>query len=436
MFPPIRTDMARSDDSLEVRNDDGVVGELTRRPDRTLTFTYRDEWRARRAATPLSLSLPLAQSTHAGQLVANVLWGLLPDNDRVIDRWSRQFEVSPTDLFGLLRHVGSDVAGAMRFVAGDDSDKPQPDTPQSIADIERRIRSIRLDGTLWHPQDHGERWSLAGAQGKFALRHDPTSNTWSEPAGDRPTTHIFKPASAGMVDHDLNEHLCLAAAGGVGLEAASSCITQFGAERAIVVERYDRRWIDDRLVRIHQEDFCQALGLHPQRKYQSDGGSSPEDVATVLRRERPASAEANLFRFALALGFNWMIAGTDAHAKNYSVLLQGNSARLAPLYDLGSGLLLGVHVRKLKLAMKVGGEYSPHKISRSNFERLSASFRLDPTQLIDSLLVLASQIPEALSEAARSPEIAALKSPTPRLLTEAVADWCRACARTLHSRPK
>jgi serine/threonine-protein kinase HipA len=263
--------MPRPDDVLEVRHDDGIVGELARLRDRTLALTYRDEWRTRRAATPLSLSLPLAQSTHTGQPVANVLWGLLPDNDRVLDRWSRRFEVSPTDVFGLLQHVGGDVAGGMRFVVAGDAVATEPDTLQSTTDIEHRIRSIRLDATLWHPQDHGERWSLAGAQGKFALRHDPTSDTWSEPSGARPTTHIFKPAVTGMADHDLNEHLCLAAAGGAGLQAASSCVSQFGEERAVVVERYDRRWIDDRLVRVHQEDFCQALGLHPQRKYQSTG---------------------------------------------------------------------------------------------------------------------------------------------------------------------
>jgi serine/threonine-protein kinase HipA len=129
-----------------------------------------------------------------------------------------------------------------------------------------------------------------------------------------------------------------------------------------------------------------------------------------------------------------MIAGTDAHAKNYSVLLQGNSARLAPLYDLGSGLLLGVHVHKLKLAMKVGGEYAPHKISRTNFERLATDFRLDPIQLIDRLFLLATQVPEALSEAANQPDIAALNSSTPALLTDAVAEWCRTCVRTLQSR--
>jgi serine/threonine-protein kinase HipA len=416
---------------LEVRHDDGVVGDLRRNDDRTLTFTYRSSWQARRNATPLSLSMPLAQNEHTGQRISNVLWGLLPDNDRVIDRWARRFEISPTDLFGLLRHVGGDVAGGMRFVAADDVDQTEHDEPQSIDDIEQRLRSIRADATMWHPVDHSERWSLAGAQAKFALRLDSVNNTWSEPAGDRATTHIFKPAIAGLVDHDLNEHLCLAAARIVGLETASSQVQTFGAERAIVVERYDRHWHHDHLVRVHQEDMCQALGIHPQRKYESDGGPSADTIAEMLRRERPASARDNVRRLALGIAFNWLTVGTDAHAKNYSLMLVGNAARLAPLYDLGSGLLLGVHHRKLRLAMKIGGEYSPSKIGRSNFSRLATAFRIDPTSLIDDVIELGMNLPAALASAASEPDVSALSSPTPSALTDAVAAWCSECVRRL-----
>ena len=234
-----------------------------------------------------------------------------------------------------------------------------------------------------------------------------------------------------MVDHDLNEHLCLEAARGLGIEAARSAVTSFGSERAIVVERYDRRWVDGELVRVHQEDMCQALGLHPQRKYQSDGGPGPNDVAEVLRRERPASAHDNLFRFAVALAFNWMIVGTDAHAKNYSLVLVGNSASLAPLYDLGSGLLLGAHVRKLRLAMKIGGEYAPHKIGRPNFMQLATELRIDPIRLIDRAIELGKALPAALADAAGQPSVAVLASPTSHHLTDAVAAWCRTCVQTL-----
>jgi serine/threonine-protein kinase HipA len=420
-------------DVLEVRHDDGIVGDLLRNVDRSLTFSYREDWRTRRDATPMSLSMPLAQPEHAGQRVANVLWGLLPDNDRVIDRWARRFDVSPTDLFGLLRHVGTDVAGGMRFVDPDVIEATGNDVQLSTADIEQRIRAIHDDATMWHPVDHSERWSLAGAQGKFALRLDPASNTWS--SGDRATTHILKPAIAGLVDHDLNEHLCLAAARNVSLQAASSSVHSFGAERAIVIERYDRRWHDGRLVRVHQEDMCQALGIHPQRKYESDGGPSLEDIAAMLQRERPATAYDNLHRLALGFAFNWLTVGTDAHAKNYSLMLAGNAARLAPLYDLGSGLLLGVHVRKLKLAMKIGGEYSPSKIGRNNFVRLATSLRLDPVGLIDSVIDLGRNLPEALARAACEPEVAALHSPTPSALTDAVAAWCGECVRRLQAAP-
>jgi serine/threonine-protein kinase HipA len=418
-------------DVLEVRHDDGLVGELRRHDDRTLTFSYGHDWQTNRDATPLSLSMPLSQDDHAGQVVANVLWGLLPDNDRVIDRWARRFGVSPTDLFGLLRHIGGDVAGGMRFVEANWVDQKASDVPQSTQDIAERIRAIGADATTWHPVDHSERWSLAGAQGKFALRLDPSTNAWSEPTGGRATTHILKPAIAGLVDHDLNEHLCLAAARKVGLDAAVSRVQSFGPERAIVVERYDRRWHDEGVVRIHQEDVCQALGIHPQRKYESDGGPGVETIAAMLQHERPASAHDNVSKLVLGLAFNWLTVGTDAHAKNYSIMLVGNSARLAPLYDLGSGLLLGVHVRKLKLAMKIGGEYSPIKVGRGNFARLATALRLDPTDLIDSVIALATKLPAALADAANEADMATFNSPTPQALTDAVAGWCGECVRTL-----
>jgi len=138
-----------------------------------------------------------------------------------------------------------------------------------------------------------------------------------------PTTHILKPAIAGFDDHDLNEHLCLAAAQRVGLRSAPSRVLSFGAERAVVVERYDRRIAaSGAVIRVHQEDMCQAMGVPPDTKYQAEGGPSPEQIIALLRDAvaPPAAAEAEVARFADALVFNWLIAGTDAHAKNYSVL--------------------------------------------------------------------------------------------------------------------
>src|SRR5947209_5418022 len=173
---------------------------------------------------------------------------------------------------------------------------------------------------------------LAGAQAKTALLY--SNGRWGVPSGLAATSHILKPAVVGLDDHDLNEHLCLDAARRAGLIAARTRIAQFGGESAIVVDRYDRRHQGDQIVRVHQEDLCQALAIPPARKYQSEGGPGPTDIIRLLRRIMPArAARAAVWSFIDALAWNWIIGGTDAHAKNYSLLLAGDQIRLAPLYD-------------------------------------------------------------------------------------------------------
>ena len=178
------------------------------------------------------------------------------------------------------------------------------------------------------------------------------------PSGPTPTTHILKPAIAGLADHDLNEHLCLDAARRCGLHAVRSRIARFGDQSAIVVDRYDRYPSGASFGRIHQEDLCQALAVPPTRKYQNEGGPGPTAIADLFRRAMPTRvAEQAVRGFADALIWNWLIGGTDAHAKNYSLLLAKGEARLAPLYDIASALPYGDHEKKLRLAMKIGGDY-------------------------------------------------------------------------------
>src|SRR3546814_871051 len=154
-----------------------------------------------------------------------------------------------------------------------------------------------------------------------------------------PPTHILKPAVAGFNEHDLNEHLCLRACQRLGLRAANTEVGVFDEERAIVVERYDRMIQRRTWRRVHQEDMCQALGLHPSQKYQSDGGPSPDKIADLLRVSMPPRAASSAVEaFVDALAFNWLVAAPDAHAKNYALLLEGPQVRLAPLYDIASAL--------------------------------------------------------------------------------------------------
>src|SRR5262249_49522065 len=144
------------------------------------------------------------------------------------------------------------------------------------------------------------------------------------------TTHILKPPTGQLAGHVENEHLCLVLARALGLPAAHSQVMRFGDEIAIVIERYDRIQRGNAVVRVHQEDICQALGITPTRKYQNEGGPSPNTIADLLRTYS-TDRTADVGTFVAALGFNWLIAGIDAHAKNFSLLLGIHRARLAPL---------------------------------------------------------------------------------------------------------
>jgi len=249
------------------------------------------------------------------------------------------------------------------------------------------------------------------------------------PYGSTPTTHILKPTIAGFDHHDLNEHLCLAAARRAGLLAVRTQVTRFGDVSALVVERFDRRPANQAFGRVHQEDLCQAMSVPPSGKYQSEGGPGPREVAALLRRVmRPGEAYAALWRFADALIWNWLIAGTDAHAKNYSILLAGDEVRLAPLYDVSSALPYGVHEEKLRLAMKIGGEYNVSP-SRNTWPRAAEELGLPADELIDRVCELAERAPGAFAEAASAPDIVGLGRGLPARLADLVADRAVRCLR-------
>lgn len=249
------------------------VGTVTQDETGRLGFAYEDAWRRDPASTPLSLSMPLAVPVHPHDVVDPFLWGLLPDNDKVLARWGRDNQVSAGNAFALLSYVGEDCAGAVQFVRPERVEEAATGGDVewlNVEEVASRIRLLRRDPTAWQTGPAEGQFSLAGAQAKMALLWD--GSQWGRPSGRIPTTHIVKPAIEGFDDHDLNEHLCLRAARLAGLRSATSEIVAFGDERAIVVERYDRVWRDDEIVRVHQEDLCQALGVHPTQKYQNEGG--------------------------------------------------------------------------------------------------------------------------------------------------------------------
>lgn len=184
-------------------------------------------------ATPLSVSLPMAAREHAGKPVANYLWGLLPDNDRVLARWARDYQCSAADVFGLLAGVGADVAGAAQYllpdVAGDKAGLGEFQ-PLADSDIAELLRAVRLDATAWHPRAQG-RWSLAGAQAKLALAFDGPGRWWGIPSGSRPTTHILKLAVPRLNNHDIERgRVSMGAFGACWWPDSASMCTKGGPE--------------------------------------------------------------------------------------------------------------------------------------------------------------------------------------------------------------
>jgi len=224
------------------------------------------------------------------------------------------------------------------------------------------------------------RFSLAGAQTKDALHRK--DGKWYLPGGRIPTTHILKPQPDDLEEHAVHEHFCLELVSRIGLSVAKSEVLEIGDMKVLNVERYDR--LPDaagaRVVRLHQEDFCQALGYFPDRKYENEGGPSAADIVRLLRAES-SDYEDDVGRFVMALAINWVIYGSDAHSKNYSLIhLPGSYLRLAPLYDIASNLPYEWNPKstKRKLAMKVGGDYHLHRIARKSWRKFAEECGLDP----------------------------------------------------------
>lgn len=367
-----------SGEQLVVLLGEREAGRLNRSKGR-LSFVYNDDWRARADAFPLSLSMPLGAADHGHGPVEAFLWGLLPDNQAVIDRWARQFQVSAKNPFALIAAVGEDCAGAVQFVRPERLEALQSGGGDEIewleeTDVAARLRALRQDHAAWRIARDTGQFSLAGAQPKTALLLQ--DGRWGVPAGRIATTHILKPPTGEWDGHAENEHFCLRLARRLGLPTATSSVRRFDDELAIVVERYDRVRLSDRLIRVHQEDACQALAHPPWAKYENEGGLGVRRVHALLSENSSAPVE-DAAAFVGAVLLNWIIAGPDAHAKNYSLLIAGGGrVRLAPLYDIASALPYpALEPQKLKLAMKFGGEYRLRDIGPRHLDRFAADVR-------------------------------------------------------------
>lgn len=419
------------------------VGQLRRESTGAVDFRYDQDWLAWETALPVSLSLPLREDRYIGEPVLAVFENLLPDNNDIRQRLAARTHAAGSDAFSLLGTIGRDCVGALQFLPeGTDPGSPAhvagtPVSGDEIAAILGNLGAAPLGVTA----DEVFRISLAGAQEKTALLW--WQDQWHLPHGATATTHILKPAigklpnGMDLSDSVDNEYLCLRLAQAVGLPSAHAEIATFGGTRTLVVERFDRRWASDgRLLRLPQEDGCQALGVNPAHKYESDGGPGITHILDLLSASDQPAEDRRLFLKAQV--FFWLLGATDGHAKNFSFhLLPKGRFHLAPLYDILSTQPLvdasQITHRQFRMSMAVGKNrhYAINEIQPRHFEQTAFAAGLGKPVVGEVLADLASALPHAIETVA-----AAVPEEFPGKLLGQMADGVHSRLRTINAHLK
>jgi len=402
----------RKSGELTVALNGRVVGRLARAADGATRFDYAQDWLDWEYAIPVSRSMPLVDRPFTGLAVRAVFDNLLPDDDRIRARIAARVGADGTDAFSMLAALGRDCVGALQFLPEDMPPAPpgppegEPITAEAIAE---RIRSLSVAPLGMRGGDDAFRISLAGAQDKTALLYH--KGTWLVPIGTTPTTHILKP-QIGMVqtpdgevdltDSVQNEHVCMALCRALGLDVAPTEILDLDDDLLVLsIERFDRR-LDSkgRLLRLPQEDMCQALGILPTGKYESHGGPGIGDCLDLLKSSDHPDADRRAFMKAQIVF--WLIGATDGHAKNFSLSLEPQGRfQLTPLYDILS--TQWQHDRRqiprnaFRLAMAIGDKrrYKVTEIAPRHFEQTAklAGFPIDA--LHEVMAEIVSELPRA-----------------------------------------
>jgi serine/threonine-protein kinase HipA len=336
----------------------------------------------------LSASLPVREEPYPSGQTKPFFEGLLPEG--VARREvARAVGVSESNGFGLLAAIGSDCAGAV-VILPPDYDRPSDGEIHWLTteEVAARLRDLPNHPLGIDPEE-GIRLSLGGVQQKLIVTRAPSGEI-GQPAGGAPSTHIIKPDQGGYEDLVLNEAFCLRVAKRVGLDAASAEIVRFGEIDTLMVERFDRSIAGDgRIVRLHQEDMGQALGILPEAKYENEGGPS---LAQMFELLRGIGTARDLTSLATAVLINFLVGNSDAHGKNFALLYAvTGSVRLAPLYDIVSTAVYPELTTRL--AMSIAGEDDPSAVTHdgwmemlreNGFRPQSRQFRRDVERVVEA----------------------------------------------------
>lgn len=422
---------------LDVYLNGRLVGQFRRERTGAVDFKYDATWLNWESAIPVSLSMPLREDRYIGNPVLAVFDNLLPDNIDIRRRVAERMGAEGHDAHSLLAAIGRDCVGALQFLPGG-SEPPAPaldGRPATDADIAAIIANLARS-PLGLGDDQEFRISIAGAQEKTGLLR--IDDRWHIPHGTTPTTHILKP-QLGVLGNGIdmsrsveNEHFCLALARALGLPTANTEVVDFEGRRVLVIERFDRlRARDGRLLRIPQEDCCQALSVPSSRKYQSDGGPGSRAVAELLKGSDCPEEDRRLFFKALVLF--WLLGATDGHAKNFSIrLMPAGRFRLTPLYDIMSAQPAAdaqqIRRNQYKLAMSAGDNrhYVMGRVQPRHFQQDADAAGLPQGTLQELLAELVAAAPAAI-DAAR----AAMPADCPPALIDSIVEGFSERLRTL-----
>ena len=387
--------------TLDVYLHSEFVGHLMQDDGGQMIFQYAESWLQRPGASPLSQSLPLRKERFSRNECRGYFGGILPEESKR-EIIARNLGISARNDYAMLEQIGGECAGAVTFVP----------TGEALPESKYRYRALsteELAAVLRElPRrpllagDEGVRLSLAGAQDKIAVRVD--GDEISLPLGGAPSTHILKPGGDRFKGVVANEALCMKLAAAIGIPAAKVEARTVEGMEYLLVERYDRLYRADPgqepvLERLHQEDFCQALGIVSEMKYQKEGGPSLKQCFALLR-EVSSTPVIDLSRLLDAVIFNYLIGNNDAHGKNFSLLYRGIATddievSLSPLYDSLSTVYYPEISRTM--AMKLGGEYSSEKVLPRNFEQFAEEAGLAKPMVKRRVMEVIQAILSALS---------------------------------------
>ena len=374
---------------LDVYLWDQKVGYLWLDEKRRFVFQYDAAWINKKGAIPLSLHLPLRAETYPDDLSRPFFSNLLPEAEikRTI---AQRLQISVSNDFAMLNSIGGECAGAVSVLPSGVAPAAKPgyqelneeELHKIITDLPRRPLMAGVEGM---------RLSLAGAQNKLPVYMEDDRIFIT--SGNAPSTHILKPSIRDLDDTVENETFCMMLAQKMGLSAPPVTIRR-GLDQLFIIMRYDRsRDKSGQIVRMHQEDFCQALGFLPDQKYESEGGPSLKHCFTLLQDKsiRPAADRMTLLRWAI---FNFLIGNADAHAKNLAMIFTDRGPRLAPFYDL---ICTQVYPDLTeKSAMRIGGENRPSWIRQKHWEKLGESVAIKSSLVLKTLGDMSGDIiPEA-----------------------------------------